>query len=446
MIRRLPALAAMIGLTLAWLFVASAPSMAADAPSPKDFIAGYTAFVKGDYASAQALWRGLAERGDLDAAFNLATLYDNGYGGPIDTEQAMAWYARAAQKKIGPAEVALTRLERLAKAADKSKPSDPNADAALRTLTAAAERGSAEAQFSLAVTYERGVGVVQNYATAAAWYQRAAAQGLTEAQYNLATLYDEGLGLKKDSGEALRWYQTAANAGNALAANNLGYLHEFGIGVSQNDVAAFAWYRRAAEAGLDTAQSNLAVMYQTGRGTPRNFDEAARWFRAAAEQGHPEAQLSLGVMFANGLGTTKDLVEALSWLLRAMSASDGALITRAAALRDELMARLDSRDLMMASARAAAFTARPTLVTLSTRSDGRPQPRTLGGFAELTLTVQRYLSLLGFYDGPVDGSEGQKTRAAVLAFRRQFDPRAKDSQVTLALIEALAQAYRQPAP
>lgn len=419
---------------------------AADAPRAKDFITGYSAFLNGDHATAHARWRGLAERGDLDAAFNLATLYDNGYGVPADSEQAMAWYRRAAQKKIGPAEVALTRLERLAKAADKTKPNDPNADASLRALKAVAERGSAEAQFSLAVIYERGVGVVQNYATAAAWYRRAAEQGLTEAQYNLATLYDEGLGLQKDLDQAVHWYRAAANSGSALAANNLGYFHEYGVGVVQDDAAALGWYRRAAEAGLDTAQSNLAVMYQLGRGAPRNFDEAARWFRAAAEQGHAEAQLSLGMLLANGLGANKDPVEAMSWLLRAMSASDGAVVSRAAGLRDELMAKFGGRDLVTASSRAAAFVARPTLVTLSIRSDGRPQPRPLGGFTELALTTQRYLALLGFYAGPVDGAGGQKTRAAVLAFRRQYNRKAQDAAITLALVEALARAYRYPAP
>ena len=255
------------------LAVSSPPADAAgDAAKPEGFVTGYAAFLSGDYARAQALWQPLAEKGDVDAAFNLGALYDNGYGVVADPESAMKWYKRAADKKLGPAEVALSRLVR-AKAA--GTPNDPSADAALRQLKTAAERGSPEAQFTLGAAYDRGLGVIPNYATAASWYQRAAEQGLPEAQYNLATLYDQGLGTQTDPALALYWYRKAAESGSPLAANNLGFLHERGLGVPQDDGAALAWYRKAAEAGLDTAQTNLAIMLQLGRGAARDYGEAA---------------------------------------------------------------------------------------------------------------------------------------------------------------------------
>ena len=54
------------------------------------------------------------------------------------------------------------------------------------------------------MAYDRGLGVTQNHATAAGWYQRAAEQGLTDAQYNLATFYDEGLGTPRDIARGAR--------------------------------------------------------------------------------------------------------------------------------------------------------------------------------------------------------------------------------------------------
>jgi hypothetical protein len=237
------------------------------------------------------------------------------------------------------------------------------------------------------------------------------------------------------------WYRTAAEAGSPLAANNLGYLFEYGLGVPQDDGTAFAWYRKAAEAGLAAAQNNLAIMHQLGRGTPRDFKTAARWHRAAAEQGFAEAQLNLGVLHANGLGVEKDAAAALVWLLRARGGDDKASAKRAGELFDALAAKLDAATVMTAIGRATAFTPRPSTATLSLAGEGRPQPRGLGGFGDALLDAQRHLALLGFYAGTVDGASGPMTRAAVLAFKRQSDPKADDATIDAALLDALAAAW-----
>ena len=424
----------------------------ADKAAPEDFIAAYRAFLEGDYATAMKLWQRLAERGDVDAAFNLATLYDNGFGVPVDTEKASAWYRRAADRKVAAAEVALSRIARAAPPpVQPGVSTDPNANPAVKALRKAAENGGAEAQFALAVAYDRGLGVIQNYSTAAAWYRRAADQGLVAAQYNLATLYDEGLGVQNDMQQAIAWYRKAAEAGSAMAANNLGYHHEFGIGVPQNDALALAWYRKAAEAGLDTAANNLAVLLQLGRGAPRDYAEAAHWYRVAAAQGHGEAMVNLAVLLSNGFGVERDRTEALAWLLRARGTSEPAAAARASELGAILMNELGSQESARASSRAAALTLKPTLITLGTRGDGQPQPRAVGGFVEPWLSAQRYLSLLGYYDGPVDGSAGTGSRAALLSFVKQFNPKAKSVELTPEMLARLAWAWESattapPAP
>lgn len=420
--------------------------------SPTDFIAAYQAFLEGDYAAAHRLWQRLAERGDIDAAFNLATLYDNGYGVTADLEKAAALYRRAADKKVAAAEVALSRIARAAPPPTTPGAStDPNANPAVKSLRKAAENGGAEAQFALAVAYDRGLGVIQNYSTAAAWYRRAADQGLAAAQYNLATLYDEGLGVQNDMQQAIAWYRRAAEAGSPLAANNLGYHHEFGIGVEQSDALALAWYRKAAEAGLDTAANNLGVLLQLGRGAPRDYAEAAHWYRVAANQGHGEAMINLAVLLSNGYGVERDRTEALAWLLRARGAAEPAVAARAGELSAALMGELGSQESARASSRAAALTLKPTLITLGTRGDGQPQPRAVGGFVEPWLSAQRYLSLLGFYDGPVDGSAGKGSRAALLDFVRVFRPKAKSAELDAEMLARIAWAWESaktapPAP
>lgn len=55
------------------------------------------AYKRGDYAKAVELIRPLAERGDVRAQFNLATLYYNGQGGREDLPEAAKWFRMAAE-------------------------------------------------------------------------------------------------------------------------------------------------------------------------------------------------------------------------------------------------------------------------------------------------------------------------------------------------------------
>ena len=66
---------------------------------------------------------------------------------------------------------------------------------ALKELRPLAEQGNATAQYNLAVMYDNGQGVPQNFNEAAKWYRKAAEQGEAKAQYNLAVMYAKGQGV-----------------------------------------------------------------------------------------------------------------------------------------------------------------------------------------------------------------------------------------------------------
>lgn len=121
--KRLPLLA-----VVSWLSVCYSPSLA-------DFADGLAAFDAGDYESAYAEWRDLAEAGDLEAQVALAALYLSGKGTPADPVEARRWY----------------RL--------------------------AAERGDPVAQLNLGDIYGRGLGVPPDPVSAYVWFSLAAEQG-----------------------------------------------------------------------------------------------------------------------------------------------------------------------------------------------------------------------------------------------------------------------------
>ncbi|MDA8703246.1 hypothetical protein N9M30_04760, partial [Pseudomonadales bacterium] len=74
-------------LTLATLLIFSCATAWA-----ADFDKGLAAAEAGDYTTALAEWKPLAEQGDATAQFNLALMYDNGQGVIEDDKEAVKWY------------------------------------------------------------------------------------------------------------------------------------------------------------------------------------------------------------------------------------------------------------------------------------------------------------------------------------------------------------------
>ena len=97
----------------------------------------------------------------MDAQYDLAFLYDNGYGLQLDYTAARTWYRKAA------------------------------------------EQGHVTAQWNLGAIYANGLGVPEDLDTAIAWYRKAVDQGHVTAQYDLGILYSSGKGIEKDDVQAL---------------------------------------------------------------------------------------------------------------------------------------------------------------------------------------------------------------------------------------------------
>jgi TPR repeat protein len=63
----------------------------------------------------------------------------------------------------------------------------------------------------LGSTYEKGRGVPQDYAQAAAWYRKAADTGDADAQFSVALMYEKGEGVPQDYAQAHLWYNLSAS-------------------------------------------------------------------------------------------------------------------------------------------------------------------------------------------------------------------------------------------
>ncbi len=176
-----------------------------------------------------------AEQGDTQAQYELASMYENGYGVKKNIDDALKWYWKSA------------------------------------------ENGHAGAQVDLGWFYQNGQFVEKDIKQAITLYMKAANQGHAQAQLNLAVLYDEGADVPKDSKLAVKWYGLAAEQGNDSAKLNLGINYWKGEGVEQNyekawnilnDVRMTASNRKAkwrARTILDKIKEELGVNNRFGK-------------------------------------------------------------------------------------------------------------------------------------------------------------------------------------
>lgn len=186
----------------------------------------------------------------------------------------------------------------------------PDAIATIKTL---AGQGDAAAQYEMGARYVDGRGVGRDARTAAQWFEKAAQQGLAPAQYRLGSLYEKGVGVDRDYARARKWYQSAAEAGNARSMHNLAVLLAEGGDGKPDYGAASEWFKKAAEYGVRDSQYNLAILYARGLGVGQSMTQSYLWFAAAAAQGDADAAKKRDEVGARldskELATAKALVE-----------------------------------------------------------------------------------------------------------------------------------------
>jgi hypothetical protein len=112
-----------------------------------------------------------------------------------------------------------------------------------------AEAGRPDAQARIGRMYYEGLGRPPDMDLAEQWFRKAADRGSAEGRYRLALLYSDGRkGAPWDLAVAHRYLVEAAES-HADAAAKLGKLYWRGIGVGEDHVQARSWYQRAARLG-----------------------------------------------------------------------------------------------------------------------------------------------------------------------------------------------------
>lgn len=222
-------------------------------PARSDYRDGVRDAAQGDYEGARREYFGAARDGNEKAQNNLARLYREGLGGPVDMERAFYWFSKAAQS------------------------------------------GQVNAQTSLGDMFEKGDAVRVNYLAAAYWYRRAAISGFFIGQISLAEMLEAGRGIPQDSVAALAWYTIASNA--KVNPANQYYVEESAKAAEARDSLA----RRLSKQQRAISQ-DLATRWLAGFDLPAPDRPSASDAPASADASSPPPQSATETVVATGTG------------------------------------------------------------------------------------------------------------------------------------------------
>lgn len=279
-------------------------------PALADYKAAEEKLQAGDIAGAIPLLAEEAKLGNPVAAFNLAKILEDGSAGAPDLQQAATYYMIAAEidtapryngAALGPqgpeliaaaqkyGQFALGRLYE----AGTGVPLDPQE--AVFWYTRAADLGLQQAMLKLAVIYLEGMpgsdgsaAVAPDPGQSVAWLEKAAALGNVAAMNQLGRAYLAGEGVLVNPRVAAEWFEKAAAAGSLTAEYSLGSIYRIGFGGQPDFIRAVRHFERGANGKESASMVALGDLYANGQGVPQDKVQALTWYKLAALYGQPE--------------------------------------------------------------------------------------------------------------------------------------------------------------
>ncbi len=273
---------------------------------------------------------------DPQAQYLLGQRYRHGWGVKEDVYEAINWYQKAAKSQHAPALYALGGLYYNYGIIMGCRTDQKAKSQAFSMYQAAAERGEADAFFSLAYMYNDGEGTTQDQAKAIELYRKAIElkPRSSGAHNNLGTIY-KGMATRQEPPHLheehirlmLFHFREADKLKDAYAAWNLGLLAYEGTLQPKDLQAAYSYFDQAASRGHPSAHFKLATMLEQGEGVPISYREAAYHYRLAALEGNVEALQRLCELYISDNNLIQDWDRALYWLtLLANKGYKGAIV------------------------------------------------------------------------------------------------------------------------
>ncbi|MDR2442880.1 MAG: sel1 repeat family protein [Deltaproteobacteria bacterium] len=281
----------------------------------------YGEIVKKDLDLALMWFKKGEQSGSVECFFELAQIYDQGLGVPIDQNLAGHYYQKSAEAGDfrGQHHMGLRLIL-----------GDPVKDdaKAFGWFLKAAEQNFGPAQYVTAVLYETGTGTKKDIREAARRFEQLAEGGLLEAQLRLTSLCVMNPDIPTWTAKALKWAEIAASSGSSEAQNTLGKIYALGLGVPADPFKAMELFKQSAEQGYGLAMLNLLYIYRHGfSGLDPDPDQVVSWVMKGYELGYPPLKYVLGLLYREGTVLEKNEEQARR-IFSEFSDSDRASIQR----------------------------------------------------------------------------------------------------------------------
>ena len=141
----------------------------------------------------------MADKDNAEAQFSVGEMYESGRGVKRDVALALEWFNKAAANGHEGASFKLLYLD-----IEKNGLTADNKNA-FTNLKTKAKSGDANAEYTVGLMYQKGVGLKRNDNKALEWYKKAALQGVTTAEQGIEAIEmkqgAKALALKKKEAE-----------------------------------------------------------------------------------------------------------------------------------------------------------------------------------------------------------------------------------------------------
>lgn len=252
---------------------------------------------------AMTWYKEQAKEGDKEAAYNLAMIYDTGFGVPVDYKKAMHWYAMAANKGHTDA---LLRLGMLYIVGKGSEASTIKGSGLVRR---AAEKGDSLARMLNDKLLAKPVDGLDVPATVEkirttfyGSHPEQAAEQLLQMVARAEVQADTNRKASRFKGNETGSGAKSGSVGNPIPSflAKTEVLSEVVLGDTLTVL------RRHAKEGVADAQYEWGRMLETGNQVQADKEQALHWYSLAAAQEHPGAQYRLAIAHLYGIGVKPD--------------------------------------------------------------------------------------------------------------------------------------------
>lgn len=229
--------------------------------------------------NSRALFKEMAEKGDINAQWRLGYLLLNGLGGSVNASEGTEWLTKAAVQKDTMAEFILGYEYHIGKIGML-----PDDEQAKKWMTLAAQKNG-HAWTNIGYILETSD---KDYMQAKVAYEKANAVSNKTADYNLGLIYEYGKGIPSNLSTADDLYAKSAKEGSVYGM--MGYAEHY---LREHNSKAVSWYQKAAEKGDVEALYRLGLLHEAGFVTKLNYDEAIQYYQQAADLGYKPANKAL---------------------------------------------------------------------------------------------------------------------------------------------------------